>query len=203
MGDNVRKIELNDSSKYSEEKPFEIDVKDHYEKFKVWVNDKSRLSEFSDRTMVGNYAIIEVFRVGLDEAKETTHKYIQEKTGRTETARLSYSEYIYPFAKILCVNEFTEGDFRGIKPGDIYVLPDSVANYVPTNEYLNSLSKEASNEKLVKTSNIHAMQLGLSSLMGRDIYITNKFAEGLRPSDKVTFRAFLSPDFFQNKYIPQ
>lgn len=192
---------INNPRNYKDYKPYEIDTENHYSKFIEWCKDKSRLEEFKNQIPVGNYAIIEIFRIGLKEEKQATVQYLSRKSNAPEFGNREYNEYIYPFAKILSVNEFDEGDFKGIKPGDIYVLPDSIANFDYTQEYLNSLGKEYDNQKLVKTSNINSMELGISALHDKALFKVNKFAKELRPADKFTFRLFLSADFFQNKYI--
>lgn len=179
--------------------PFQIDRKDHYNKFIEWAKDKSRIKEFLNDSIVGNYAIVEIFRVGLPEIKEYTY-FSKNKDDREIKENHKFGQYIYPFAKILLVNEMTEGDFVGIKAGDIYKLPDSVANFSYTQKYVTEVRNEENNYKFVEAGDIISSQMSGSSLMDKISFINDKFADELRPADLFTFKFFLSTEMFITKY---
>ncbi len=176
---------------------YNIDKEKHKKEFIEWIKDKSRLKEFETIEIVGHNAIIEVFRVGLDEEKiSKTTKYTSSGVVVDD---IIYRQLIYPFAKILAVNTYTEGIFKGIKPGDIYLLPDSVMNVKYTEEYLSAVESEKSNKELVKTSNINATELNLNATMEGKRFFADKFSTLLKPQDYMTFKVRLQDNILEAK----
>lgn len=195
-----KQIKTNSADQYSKGTKFDADTEDHLQKFKEWAKDKSRIEKFKSYKLVGNYVIVEVFRVGVE---EKIFRYNYKENNRDKHEDINFNQYIYPFAKILAVppDISEESDFYGIKPGDIYVLNDDVRNFAYTTEYLNSVVSEESNSKLVNASNINSLELNLTSLMDKKIFLSDKFSKNLSPDELFTFRQFLTADFLLAKYI--
>ena len=184
-----------------------LDVKELKEKFEVWLNDDTRVNsgEFDGFDLLGNYVIIELFRVTTDEESQVDI-YLGGVGKNIESRRDIVNQLFYPFAKVLKVGTNVGGEFENIKVGDVYMMPDSLKSLSWNQSYMEAVLKEKSNEKFVKTDNLSAtIMTGIQNLQ-ESRFEANKFAEEIRPIDLYTFKLSLTTNNFEakidkNKYI--
>lgn len=177
-----------------------LDITELEQKFKKWLTDYSRIEsgEFEGFDLLGNYVIVELFRVTTDEDSKVD-VYLGGKGNDIQTKKSIVNQLFYPFAKILKIGTNFGGEFTDIEVGDVYMMPDSLKSLSWNQSYVEAVLKEKSNEKFVKTDNVATtIMTGIQNLQEHR-FEANKFAEEVRPVDFFTFRLPLSTSNFEAK----